>query len=538
MNRKEYWRERRKSGVRNSRSRDGNGETPAQRSGSLSPAPRSSAYSRFRERRMAEVQNEFSEKDSSGSEFTEEQPTADFLGLDASVSPEEENRFRQTGITSKSSGLWRNHPVLMSFFVLIFAIFCLSTYVFSQAMAGYDPFQLTKLFPKQEGKSIPGSPETESRMPESTAPLPSASSPSSKPAKKEILTVHFRGVGDNLLHRTILLAGRDPKGNPDFSGCYRNIRPLIQEADFAYINQESIPGGDMHKFLTYPRFNCSSRIIPDLKNTGFDLVGQANNHTGDMGKEGILNAISYYEKYGLPCVGIHSRPEDRMTPYSTTVNGIRFTFFSVTYGLNIPSVHDQNPYLVDYLNDPLLPERLREARKYCDFLVVFPHWGDEYHAAISAEQRKYTELFAKCGVDLVVGTHPHVLQPFGLVKRPEGSLGTGDMLVYYSLGNFLSNQLKIDRVLEGMADLVFVKDGDHTYIRDYGLRLLVSHYDITVPNRGYYDDCRVIPYDEYDRDQKLRNRVQDYDQRPYPETLDLLAEKYKNSGSLSGGWVH
>ena len=263
-------------------------------------------------------------------------------------------------------------------------------------------------------------------------------------------------AGDLLCHRYLQESGHLPDGGYDFSPLFREIRPLVEAADVAVLNQETLLAGEDFGLSGYPLFNAPTEMADALAECGFDVILQATNHALDRGEKGLLYCRNYW-KTAHPEVlltGGASAPEESDRVPILEKNGIKIAFLNMTYGTNGIPLPENAGYLIDLLQEDTAVRKIRKAREAADFVIVCPHWGEEYTTAISAEQKKYTALFLKEGVDLVVGTHPHVLQPVEEFTRPDGHR----MTVFYSLGN-LANSAAVtgtgicDRMIGGLAFL-------------------------------------------------------------------------------------
>lgn len=296
--------------------------------------------------------------------------------------------------------------------------------------------------------------------------------------KAEDITVSFVGVGDNLIHEMIYKQADKAKGDMDdgkydFTSMYQHVQKDIEQADLAYIDQESIIGGDSLGISGYPTFNSPEAITDAVANAGFDIVNTANNHCLDMYQEGIDNSHKIWaKKKGIITAGTYTSAEDRAKIRTIKRKGITFSFLAYTYGTNgITPPHD---YSVAYFDEKQIREDVAKARKISDVIIVSAHWGDENVSVPNEFQKKYAQLFADLGVDVVVGEHPHVIQPVEWVDGKEGH----KTLVIYSLGNFLNGMLDVNNVLSGMIRFDFVQDATtkDISIKHVKWEPLITHY--------------------------------------------------------------
>lgn len=294
-------------------------------------------------------------------------------------------------------------------------------------------------------------------------------------------------VGDNLIHNTLIAAGEQEDGSLDYTSLYANIKPDIEKADIAVIDQETILGGDSFEYTGYPLFNSPWEIGDAAIDAGFDIFNCATNHTMDMGWAGIEKELEYFsDKKNVVALGINADEREYNTITYYEKNSITFALLNYTYGTNGISLPEDKPWCVNLLDEEKVTADIKEAREHADVVIVFPHWGTENSHEVSDYQREYTQLFSDLGVDIVIGCHPHVLQPVEWVTNET----TGKkMIVYYSLGNFISHQIELDQLCGGMAQLTIEKHGDDIEISSAKLVPIVCHY-----NRGDNDKFEFDVY--------------------------------------------
>lgn len=316
-------------------------------------------------------------------------------------------------------------------------------------------------------------------------------------------------AGDVLLHLRLVYWSDNGKGGYDFNPIFKTIKPLIEKADLAIVNQETILGGKELKVTGYPTFNGPYELGDALVNAGFDVVLHSNNHALDRGKQGIYNCLNFWKKYPkIKTVGINTSEAQKKKLCIYEKNGIKVAILNYTYGTNgIPLPKDM-PYAVNYLNKKEVISDIKRAEKEADFTIVCPHWGTEYLRGISDYQKAWSQIFAENGVDLVLGCHPHVIEPIKYVTDKK----TGHkMLVYYSVGNFvnstMSNGRVSDRYIGGLAKVKLKRGADNKVrIAKYGVKATVMH------NGGTKFGSRVIPLNIYTDKLAKKNvmKAQDY----------------------------
>ena len=281
-------------------------------------------------------------------------------------------------------------------------------------------------------------------------------------------------VGDNLIHNTLIAAGEKDDGTLDYHSFYESIGGYIQAADIAVINQETMLGGDSFEYSGYPLFNTPWEVGEAAIDAGFDVFTCATNHSMDKGSAGIEKELEFFSQYPeIVHVGTNANEEDYNTITYSTVNDIKFAWLNYTYGTNGISIPEDKPYIVNMLDEEKVTKDITEARANADVVVVLPHWGTENSHDVNEQQRKYVKLFSDLGVDLVIGTHPHVLQKVEWVTNEE----TGKkMLVYYSIGNFISHQTNLNQMCGGMAELTVERKGGNIEITNAKLAPVIDYY--------------------------------------------------------------
>lgn len=294
--------------------------------------------------------------------------------------------------------------------------------------------------------------------------------------------VSFVAVGDNIIHDKVmdtadLAAGSVGDGQYDFKPIYQNVKSDIQNADISFVNQETIIGGGQSG---YPSFNSPDAVFDALKDTGFDAVNGASNHAMDTGVASIQHMIQLFKNSNMKLLGLYENPQDANTIPVIERNGIKIAFLSYTYGLNNPTDSSH----VSLFDQTKITNQVNQAKSQADFIVVSAHWGDEYQDNINKMQEAYAKLMTDLGVDLVVGTHPHTIQPAHWYTNTEGH----KTLVLYSLGNFVSGQKEEKSMYEGMFECDFVmKDGKKS-IENTKWIPLINYFEAHIKTAKTIDD--------------------------------------------------
>ena len=285
-------------------------------------------------------------------------------------------------------------------------------------------------------------------------------------------------IGDVLLHTPVSDSGLMADGSYDYHHLFANVKSDIESADIALVNQEVILGGTELGLSGYPAFNGAYEVGDALVNAGFDVVLHATNHALDKGRKGIENCLNYWSGNHpqIGVVGINGSAEQQNTIYIKEVKGIKIAILNYTYGTNGIAMPSGMPNAVNLLDKEKIAQDVSIAKANADFVVVCPHWGTEYTHTENTEQTEYAMYFAELGVDLVIGTHPHVIQPVKWIETSSGHR----MLVYYSIGNFINATSEYgsgvaERMIGAMANVTIEKSSDGTVkIADYSVTPLVT----------------------------------------------------------------
>ena len=324
----------------------------------------------------------------------------------------------------------------------------------------------------------------------------------------EEFDIHVMMVGDDLLHMGLVNQGIQADGSRNYDFLFKDILDFVDAADIAIINQESPIGGNDRGFSGYPAFNSPTEAADAIANAGFDIVLTATNHTYDQGLSGLIYFHDYFYKYPqISVVGTHSsltedsrtshrgsywlekygvspndrprfddlelEPEDQVNTSAFVireVNGVKIAILNYTYShnwatwangldgyLNRLCAYDPATRELDF--DTINPEVLEDiklAREVCDIVIVCPHWGYEYSFEPCAYQKDFARQMIDAGADVIIGAHPHIVEPVEYITTENGNSG----LCYYSLGNFIHCQVPNYTSFEGMAWVTIHVDKD------------------------------------------------------------------------------
>lgn len=360
--------------------------------------------------------------------------------------------------------------------------------------------------------AVPSDRPTVTATPTGT-PAPTATvtpTPTNTPTPTPKPSVTLMMVGDILLHTRIEEYSRNEDGTYNFDAIFANTAEKISAADLALVNQEVIIGGVKLGVSGYPSFNAPYEIGDALVTAGFDVVLHATNHALDKKKNGVLNCLAFWEENypEIGVLGIHGSAEAQDELYIAEIEGIRIAVLNYTYGTNGIALPEDMPYAVDMLEEAAVTRDLTLAKEQADFVIVCPHWGTEYRLTPDKSQQKWAELFLEYGADLVIGTHPHVIEPVEWMTNE----ATGEqMLVYYSIGNFVNwtsgtSAGTANRMVGGMANITIELDENgEAYIADYGVEAVVCH----VENRE--DGITVYALADYTEEMAAQNAIRSQD---------------------------
>lgn len=290
--------------------------------------------------------------------------------------------------------------------------------------------------------------------------------------------VIIKMVGDVLLHTPVSDSGLMEDETYNYDHLFANVKDEIENADLALVNQEVILGGAELGLSGYPAFNGAYEVGDAIAGAGFDVVLHATNHAIDRGKNGLLNCLNFWENNypDIAVLGINSSQEMQDTVYICEKNGIKIAILNYTYGTNGISMPADMPFAVNLIDKDKIAKDLEYAEANADITIVCPHWGVEYTHSENENQRELARYFTELGADLIIGTHPHVIQPVEWIETSNGNKA----LVYYSLGNFINSTSEYgdtvaDRMVGAMANVTIKKASDGSVsISDYSVTPLVT----------------------------------------------------------------
>ncbi len=311
-------------------------------------------------------------------------------------------------------------------------------------------------------------------------------------------TVHFLAVGDNLVQTHVYRSAQkwSADGTYDFTKTYENIAPIVQAADVAIINQETlICGGDFEISGSNFNFNSPVELGDELVEIGFDVFTLANNHLRDKGVDGLLSSLDYWDdmadKHGILAVGAYRDAADQNNIRVQEVNGMKIAYLSYTEHLNGYSIPADSPIKVGFTDDVALIERqITEAKEIADAVIVAAHWGNEDTHTVAERVYTLADQMVQWGADVVLGTHSHTAQTMEYITRDDGTKG----FVFYSLGNFVSAQTDNFNLVGEMGefDLTLDLDTGEIIVENIEVLPVITHYD-----NAQRENLRLYPYYMY-----------------------------------------
>lgn len=311
----------------------------------------------------------------------------------------------------------------------------------------------------------------------------------------KVSTASVIAVGDNLYHDALIEYGQSDSGSWNYDAIYENVKDEIEAADIAMVDQETVFTTDHNAVSGYPSFATPTEVGDALINAGFDVIESATNHIDDYGYDYIEQTLDFWKTSypDIPVLGIHDSQEDADSIKTLEVNGITISFLDYTYGTNNPGLEDTRDYMIDTFNKNKVSSMIRKAKENSDVLIFVAHWGKELEPMPNEYEKEWAVFLMQQGVDVVIGGHPHTLQPYGRISDEEGH----DMLIFYSLGNFVSTQESFDALLGGMGCFTIQKtvhNGKTSIeILDPEVKPMVMHYN---KDAGVFSPYMLSDYTE------------------------------------------
>lgn len=342
-----------------------------------------------------------------------------------------------------------------------------------------------------------------------------------------ISTASVIAVGDNLYHTKLYESGQYESGIWNYDHIYANVLDEVQAADIAIIDQETVLTSDHNAVSSYPSFATPTEVGDAVVKAGFDVIESATNHVDDYGYDYMAQTFEFWKtKYpDILVLGIHETQEDANTIKTKEVNGIKIAFLNYTYGTNNSGAGEGNEFMIDIFDKDKIASDIQKAKEVSDCIVFIAQWGTEDETMPNEYEKQWAAFLLQQGVDVVIGGHPHVLQPYGRLSDDQGN----SMLIFYSLGNFVSTQQELPELLGGMAKFTIQKTvlkGETTVdILTPEVKPLVMHYN---HDTGDYGPYMLEDYtEELASQHSVRNLIGD------EFTLENLKQKYKEIMSMN-----
>lgn len=293
-------------------------------------------------------------------------------------------------------------------------------------------------------------------------------------------------VGDVLIHQSVYEDAYE-NGTYNFHKMFTDIEPIVKKYDLKFCNQESTIGGSALGISGYPSFNSPDEIGDEMVNLGFNLISLANNHLLDKGEDAVLYSNSYWNTKNVITAGSYSSYEEQNEVKVYEKNGIKYAFLAYTTTSNSST---SKGYLINMYSDQKASSDISKIKDKVDLIIVSMHWGEEYNNTPTAEQKRIAEYLSNLGVNVIIGHHPHVIQPVDYV---------GNTLVIYSLGNFISNQLSI-----GLNSGIGLMVGVDITVSSDGVKFDNLYKELTLQYADNSTNFKVIPFSKLN-DKLLNN---------------------------------
>lgn len=312
-------------------------------------------------------------------------------------------------------------------------------------------------------------------------------------------------IGDVMGHDEQIWSAENRENHTfNYDNVFQYIKPVISDADIAIANFEVTLAGP--PYMGYPQFSSPAALAAACKNAGIDYLVSANNHAADRGSKGIISTINKLDSLGIPHTGTFINPESRdsLSPMIIHKNGTSFALLNYTFSTN--GIVVPQPVIVNMLDKDLITSDVKKAKLMKpDFIILFLHWGTEYDTIPSKTQTDLARYFKSIGVDLVIGSHPHVIQR---MERVKDSISNKDDVVVYSLGNFISNQRKPKTDGGSIVRIELTKTGGKYKVSNAGYYLTWVYTPIVKYRKQFY----IIPCSEFENKADFFDKPDAYDQ--------------------------
>jgi poly-gamma-glutamate synthesis protein (capsule biosynthesis protein) len=279
--------------------------------------------------------------------------------------------------------------------------------------------------------------------------------------------LHLMAVGDIMMHEPQIVAGKTASGY-NFDSFFEHIAHVLEPADFAFGNLETTLAGEAARYAGYPMFNAPDELADALKKANFDVITTANNHSLDRFEKGLLRTIEQLDRVNLLHTGTFASPEERDKPLIIEKNDIKLGVLAYTYSTNGVPIPQGKPYLINMIDKPLMAADIKNAKQAgVDLVVIAIHFGPEYWTKPNDEQKQIVDFLFESGADIILGSHPHVVQPYEVREWLDDNDQPRQGIVIYSLGNFISNQRDQPRDIGGILSIKIRKQNGATSIIEH-----------------------------------------------------------------------
>ena len=340
--------------------------------------------------------------------------------------------------------------------------------------------------------------------------------------KDEVYKLKLLATGDGLIH-SVIYRSYYKNGVYDFSNAVKYVKDIVKDYDITYYNQETPTGDDSIAYSGYPMFYTPSAYVDAMQDVGFNTVSLASNHSLDKGEKGVLNTIKYFKTTNMLYNGMNDSEEMRNNFTIKEKNNITYTMLSYTTKTNGLSTPKGKEYLLNTYDKEQVKKDIEAVRDKVDVLIVAMHWGIEYINMPNDEEKEIAEYLSSLGVDIIIGNHPHILQPITKI---------GNTIVMYSLGNFISNQYggtngDWNKLIGFMATLditkTVTKDKEVKMTFDnLGGELIFTKYNGNPVTTAVHDGHIVIPFSMMKDDSYLKDYERLY--KKYTGVLTAMGE--------------
>lgn len=341
-------------------------------------------------------------------------------------------------------------------------------------------------------------------------------------AKDEVYKLKLLATGDGLIH-SVIYRSYYKNGVYDFTDAVKYVKDIVKDYDIAYYNQETPTGDDSIAYSGYPMFYTPSAYVDAMQDVGFNTVSLASNHSLDKGEKGVLNTIKYFKTTNMLYNGMNDSEKMRNNFTIKEKNNITYTMLSYTTKTNGLSTPKGKEYLINIYDKEQVKKDIEAIRDKVDVLIVAMHWGIEYINMPNDEEKEIAEYLSSLGVDIIIGNHPHILQPITKI---------GNTIVMYSLGNFISNQYggtngDWNKLIGFMATLditkTVTKDKNVKMTFDnLGGELIFTKYNGNPVTTAVHDGHTVIPFSMMKDDRYLKDYERLY--KKYAGVLTAMGE--------------